>query len=58
MKWISAPVALCDCKIPIKFQRKFYKTVIRPTMLYGTKCWAVKKQHIHKLSAAEMRKLR
>jgi hypothetical protein len=27
-------------------------------MLYGTKCWAVKKQHIHKLSAAEMRKLR
>ena len=40
MKWRSASRALYDCRIPIKLKRKFYKTVIRPTMLYDTKCWA------------------
>ena len=24
-------------------------------MLYGTECWVVKKQHIHKMSVVEMR---
>ena len=27
-------------------------------MLYGTECWAVKKQHVQKMSVAEMRMLR
>jgi len=27
-------------------------------MLYITKCWAVKNQHIYKISVAEMRMLR
>ena len=27
-------------------------------MLYGTKCWVVKKQHIYKMSVVEMRRLR
>ena len=27
-------------------------------MLYGTECWVVKKQHIHKMSVAEIRLLR
>jgi DNA-binding CsgD family transcriptional regulator len=27
-------------------------------MLYGIECWTVKKQHIHKMSAAEMKMLR
>ena len=27
-------------------------------MLYGTECWAVKKQHFHKMSVVEMRMLR
>ena len=31
---------------------------IRPTMLYGTECWAVKKQYVSKRSVAEMRMLR
>ncbi|KAM0967156.1 hypothetical protein ACFX2C_022826 [Malus domestica] len=30
---------------------------IRPAMLYGTKCWAVKHQHVHKMGVAEMRML-
>ncbi|KAM1889548.1 hypothetical protein ACFX13_047518 [Malus domestica] len=31
---------------------------IRPAMLYGTECWAVKHQHVHKMGVAEMRMLR
>ncbi|CAL5439689.1 unnamed protein product [Camellia sinensis] len=31
---------------------------IRPAMLYGTECWATKKQHVDKMSVAEMRMLR
>ena len=27
-------------------------------MLYGIKCWAIKKQNIHKMSLAKMRMLR
>ena len=27
-------------------------------MLYGSECWAVKRQHLHKLSVVEMRMLR
>ena len=27
-------------------------------MLYGVKCWVTNKQHIHKMSVAEMRMLR
>ncbi|CAN6543029.1 unnamed protein product [Malus baccata var. baccata] len=34
------------------------KTAIRPAMLYGTECWAVKHQHVHKMGVAEMRMLR
>ena len=31
---------------------------IRSTMLYGTECWAVKKQYVSKMNVAEMRILR
>ncbi len=34
---------------------KFYEIAIRPAMLYGTECWTIKKQTIHKMSVAEMR---
>ena len=51
MKRRSASRILCDHIIYIKLKREFYKTAIRPTMLYDTECEAVKKQHIHKMSA-------
>ena len=44
MKWSSSRV-LCDHKISIKIQGKFYKT-------------AIKKQHFDKTSTAKMRMLR
>lgn len=35
---------LCDMKIPIKLKGKFDKSVVRPTMLYDSECWAVDKE--------------
>ena len=32
----------------------FFKNAIKFAMLYGIKCWAVKKQHVHKINVAEM----
>ena len=48
MKWRSASRVLYNHRIPIKLKGKFYKTAIRLAILYGTKCWANKKQHIRK----------
>ena len=42
----------------MRLKGKFYKIAIRPVMLYGTKCWAVKKQYVSKMNIAEMRMLR
>jgi hypothetical protein len=47
-----------DKKVPNKLKSKFYGTVIRPAMLYGAECWATKRQHIQKMSVAEMRMFR
>ncbi|KAJ7957491.1 Retrovirus-related Pol polyprotein LINE-1 [Quillaja saponaria] len=58
VKWRSASGFLCDPKIPNRLKGKFYKSAVRPAMLYGTKCWAVKKQHSHKMGVAEVRMLR
>ena len=35
-----------------------YRTAVRPALLYGTECWAVKSQHKTQVSVAEMRMLR
>ena len=48
---------LCDKQISLKLKENFYKTTIRPAMLYGAECWAANKQ-VHKMSVAEMRMLR
>ena len=58
LKWKNATGVLCDAKMPIKLKGKFYRTAIRPAMLYGNECWAVKRQHLHKLSMALVRMLR
>ena len=49
---------LCDQSIPLKLKGKFYGTAIRPVLLYGTECWASKKEHIKKARVTEMRMLR
>lgn len=45
---------LCDRKVLLKLKGKFYRTMVRPAILYVTKCWALKKQHENKVSVVEM----
>ena len=49
---------LYDRRIPIKLNAKFYKTTLQLAMLYDIEYWAIKKQHIHKMSIAKKRMLR
>jgi len=58
MKWRQASGVFCDKKVPQKLKGKFYRTVIRPAMLYGAECWPIKRRHVQQLSVAEMRILR
>ena len=58
MKWRQASGVLCDKRVPQKLKGKFYRTTIRPAMLYGAECWPTKRRHIQQLSVAEMRMLR
>jgi hypothetical protein len=46
MKWRQASDFLYDKKVPNKLKDKFYRTMIRSAMLYGMKCWSIKRQHV------------
>ena len=58
VKWRKATGIICDRKVKDKIKGKFYRTAIRPAMLYGSECWALKRKHEHKMAVAEMRMLR
>ncbi|KAL6504546.1 hypothetical protein OROGR_026469 [Orobanche gracilis] len=58
LKWKSATGVLCDPDMPHRLKGKFYRTAIRPALLYDTECWAVKQCHVQKMNVAEMRMLR
>ncbi|ONM02098.1 Retrovirus-related Pol polyprotein LINE-1 [Zea mays] len=58
LKWRQAAGVLCDHRVPRKLKDKFYRTAIRPAMLYGAECWPTKRRHVQQLSVAEMRMLR
>ncbi|KAL6508131.1 hypothetical protein OROHE_021673 [Orobanche hederae] len=58
LKWKSATGVLCDPGMSNRLKGKFYRTTIRPALLYGTECWAVKQCHVQKMNVAEMRMLR
>ena len=38
LKWRAATRVLRDKKFSIRLKSKFYRVVIRPTLLYGSKC--------------------
>ena len=57
MKWRQASGILCDKRVPQKLKGKFYRTVVRPAMLYGAKYWPTKRRHVQQLSATEIRML-
>jgi hypothetical protein len=58
LKWRQVSDVLCDPRVPLKLKDKFYRTVIRPIMLYGAEYWPTKRRHVQQLSVAEMRMLR
>jgi hypothetical protein len=43
MKWRQASGILCDKRVPQKLKGEFYRTAIRPAMLYGAECWLTKR---------------
>ncbi|XP_070002679.1 uncharacterized protein [Nicotiana sylvestris] len=44
-------------QVPPKLKGKFYRVVVRPTMLYGAECWPIKITHVQKMKVVEMRML-
>jgi len=44
---------LCDRNILLWLKGKFYRTAIRPALLCGTECWAIKRYHAQKMSVLE-----
>jgi len=57
MKLREVSGIFCDKKIPMKLKDKFYRSVERPTMLYGLECWLVDRIIEQNLSVAEIRML-
>ena len=57
LKCRQASGVLCDRRVPQKLKGKFYRTGIRPAMLYGAECWPTKRRHVQQLCVAEMRML-
>jgi hypothetical protein len=41
LKWRQA--VLCDPRVPLKLKDKFYRTVIRPAIMYEAECWHTKR---------------
>ncbi|KAJ8714621.1 hypothetical protein PYW07_002846 [Mythimna separata] len=58
MKWRQVTGTTCDPRMPFKLKGAIYKSVIRPVILYGLECWAMKKMDEKRLHLVEMRMLR
>ena len=56
-KWKETTGVICYRNIQIKLKYKLYKTAIKPAMVYGAECWAVRKKGERKLHTTEMRML-
>ena len=44
-----------DKKVPMKLKSKLYKTVVRPAMVDGSECCALRKQEEQRLHTTEMK---
>ena len=58
-KWRKTIGVISDRKVQDKVKEKCYLTaIIRPSMLYGSECCTLKRQHEHKMEVTEIRMLR
>lgn len=55
LKWMSVSGILCDTKVSLKLNGKFYRTAVKLLILYGIKYWALKNQNENKVNVVEMR---
>ena len=42
-------------KVLAKLKSKLYKTVVRPAIVYGSECWALRKQEEQRLNTIDMK---
>ena len=56
--WKRVSGVLCDRRMNAMIKGKVYRTVVKPTLMYGAEKRAFKKAQEHKLDVAEMRMLR
>lgn len=49
---------LFDKTVPLKMEKKLYKIVLRPSMMYGSKCWALNKKQGININDVEIRSFR
>jgi len=54
----KASGVLCGKRIPLKLKERVYRTVVRPTLLYGAECWPTKGSHLQRMKVVQMRMLR
>ena len=57
-RWRDLSGVIYDKKVPVKLKSNMYKTVVRPAMVYGSECWALRKQEEQRLYTTEMKMLR
>ena len=57
-RWRAATSVLCDKSVPYQLKGKLYRVAIRPSLLYGSDCWPLRKAQERRLETAEMRMLR
>ena len=58
MSWRKVSGVLCDRKLSAKVKGKMYKSVVRPTMLYGMETVAVTERQMGKIKVAELKMVR
>ena len=58
MSWKKVSGVLCDRKLSVRVKGKMYKSVVRPTMLYGMQTVAVTERQVGKMEVAELKMVR
>src|SRR5687768_7719096 len=58
LKWRESSGVLCDKRMPPKLKGKIYTTVVRPALIYGSKCWTMYENFGRGLTTVEMKMCR